>query len=695
MRFPNYRRAATYRTVVPALCGGLDVTVPPTAVKDYQLTAAQNVFWKDGTLRTRGGLHPVAREAFSVVSLATHATALSDDTVSVGDGTGRLLMGVGRAGLAQNRIESVWIDDTGELTAYTNDVAYSFPIRRLLHVTDGKSADSLGTVLTDSSLVPLLELKKDGTVEARDPYIPTILLQVAGDDNPHAAEPAGYSFESRNMLTDGFSMECTATEHGTYFHLPSSVRGVPGVLTVTAADAAGTVTHTVIAGGLTAGSATVFTETNAARDGYRLRYDEATGTFWLVNSTDSAVASGDTPYTTLKATFVPTADDPATRAVITGMRFGIWFGGDRAGLAAGTRYFVAGNPDFPHRLYYSGLSDVTYFPENNYVTVGRPAEAITALKQQGNMLVIFKEHELFAATYASAAVTADDVLESAVIDVEAARALFPVTPLSPNVGCDCPQSIALCGNRLVWATSDGAVYTLYSADNKSERNVRELSTPIAPLLKTVGRDKLKTAQAVDADGFYMLFAGADAFLFHYDERTFYSYASYDAGDKPGKILAWHCFQLPEDFEYSYVFSVGDVLTFVGFTDGQAVCYHLDGTRDEYYPETAVSVAASAKKSRDVKGYFVTKRFSFGTTEVKKQIKRLTLYATPTLPATAVTVTYQTERGADRGGTTVRDFESPVTFVPNGKRVREFGVRVDVVGPATFDGFSVRYGAQGE
>ena len=689
MRFPKYRRAATYRTVVPALCGGLNVSVPPYAVKDHQLTTSENVFWKDGTLCTREGLRPIDHTAFSIPSLVTHATALSDEVFGIGDGAGRLLMGVGRVGQAQNRIESVWIDEDGEMTNYTNDVAYSFPIRNLLHVTDGKNAASLGTVLTDSAQAPLLQLNKDGTVAPRSPYIPTILLQVPANENAAADDPAGVAFESRNLLTDGFSVEYIPTETGSYFHLPPSVRGVSATLRLTATDAAGAVTHEV-----TAGSPTVVTEQTAQRDGYRLRYNEAQGTFWLIDDNNAAVVSGDTPYTMLKATFLPTADEPATRSLITGMRFGIWFGGDRSGLAAGTRYFVAGNPDVPHRLYYSGLSDVTYFPENNYVTVGHPAEAITALKQQGNLLVIFKEHELFAATYASAAVSADALLESAVIDVEAAQALFPITPLSPSVGCDCPQSIALCGNRLIWATSDGTVYTLHSASNTSERNVRELSTPIAPLLKTAGA-ALKTAQAVDFDGYYALVAGADVFLFHYDEQSFYAYSSYESGDKPGKILAWYRLRLPEDFDYAYAFAAGDTLTFVGFTDGQAVSYRLQGEQDVYYPATAVSTAQSAQTRRDIKAHFATKQFALGATEEKKQIKRLTMYATPGSPSSALTVTYQTERGTDRGGTTVRDWEFPAVFVPNGKRVRRFGVRVDTTGSATFDGFSVRYSLQGD
>lgn len=694
MTFPKYRRATTYRARIPAFSGGLNLAENPAAVKEHQLTDVENLWWKDGALCTRPGLRPVENAALSVLSLADHTTSISREHLSAAQTEGRLLMATGRFGLAQNRIESLWIDDEGGITAFSNDVAYGFSVRNLLHVTDEKSETSLGTVLTDSEQVPLLQLHTDGSVTPREPYVPTILLQVAGDDNAAAGLPAGYSFESRNLLTDAFSMECATTETGTYFHLPEEVRGKAGSVTLMATDAAGAVTHTVTASEPRTGESSVFTEPAAKRDGYRLRYDEAVGTFWLVDSADAPVTSGNTPYTTLKVTFSPAADTPDGRRLITGMRFGTWFGGDRAGLEAGTRYFVAGNPEYPHRLYYSGLSDVTYFPENNYVTVGHPAYAITALRQQGDLLVIFKEHEIYTASYASATVSADSVLQSAVIDVEAARALFPLTPVASGVGCDCPDSIALCGNRLVWATSEGKIYTLHTVNSKSERNVRELSTPIAPCLKAQGRATLRKAQGVDFDGCYGLFCGRDVFLFHYDEASFYNYSSYDAGDKPGKILAWYRWKLPEEFSYHHVFSSNGTLLFVSFVDGRAVTYRLDGETDAFYCTDVEGVTEENCSVCAIFSRFCTKPFDFGDASRRKQIKRLLVDTEADDPLAAVTVTYRTERGMDRGGTTVCGDEFPFVLHPNGMRVRRFGVMCEAMGPMKFGELTVRYEMQG-
>ncbi len=693
MTFPKIGRDPTYRAVIPALSGGINKAEAPFAVKDHQTTEECNLWWKNSALCTRPGLRIADVAPLSVLGLSSHVTSISDDVARVEGAEGRLLLGAGRTSLSEHRLESLLVEKDGTLTSYTSDVTYSIPIQKLLHIRDEKDEQSLGTVLTNSVEVPLLKWNTNGTVTPKAPYIPTILLQVAGDDSSAAAEPSGYSYESRNMLTDAFRMECVVSDEATYYHLPSAARGKTCMLTVRGVDAAGEVVHTVSSGTVTPAPTTVFTETTALRDGYRLRYDQTAGTFWFVGSGDTAVSGGSMPYTALTVTFEPFIDNPASREVIRNMRFGMWFGGDRTGVNAGTRYFVAGNPDFPHRLHYSGLSDATYFPENNYVTVGSPAGAITALRQQGNMLVIFKEHELYVATYASSTVSADDLLQSAVIDVEAARAAFPLTPVSARVGCDCPDSIALCGNRLVWATSDGAVYTLHSAAGKSERNLRELSTPIAPLLKEVGAAALKTAFGVDFDGWYGLFAGSDVFLFHYDEQSFYAYSSYDASDRPGKILAWHVWKLPADFAYTYAFAGGDAPLLIGFTGNYAVSYRLDGEADEYYPQTATAPTALFKRSGDVTGHFCTKLYDFGAPDRKKQIKRLTLYAEANAPQSAVTVTYLSDRGTDRGGTTVRADEWPLTLHPNGKRVRRFGVRCDVTGAVELSGLSMRYAIQ--
>lgn len=692
MTFPKYRRAATYRATVPALCGGINQVDAAHAIKDHQTTDLCNLWWKDGALRTRPGLRTVDDMQMPTLTYVSNQTALTEQPVTVGGKTGRLLIGVGRAGMMQDRVESLLIEENGQITSFTNDVAFGGTIHHLLPVLDEKDDGALGLLLADSAFSPLLRLKADGTTTQVTPYVPTILLQVPGDGNAQAAEPAGYPYESRNLLTDAFAVSYTVGEEATYFHLPPSVRGTNYTLTVTAADEEGAVTHTLAFSSSTLVSGETYRETATVRDGYHLTVNRAAATFWFEED-GQPVCMDASPYVELKAVYEPTLDQPETASIITGMRFGTWFGGDRTGLSSGTRFFVAGNPSYPHRLHYSSLNDATYFPENNYVCVGRPTEAITALKQQGNMLVIFKERELFAATYASATLSAEELLSGGLIDVEAERALFPLTPISSAVGCDCPQSIALCGNRLIWTCSDRKVYTLHAANSKSERNLRELSAPIETFLKTLDEDAYRAAIGVDFDGCYLLLVGADAVLFHYDEQSFYNYSSFDAGDKPGKILAWHRWKLPQDLRYDFAFSDGRVPVLLGFLNDRVVSVCLDNEQDAYFPRNTTVLSAEAEVERPISGYFCSKLFDFGAPERKKQIKRLS----PEIEAAAaaqVTFSYLTDRGQSRTAVTFRADELPTSLHPNGQRVKRFGLRCDVTGVAAFTGFSIRYEIQG-
>jgi hypothetical protein len=123
-----------------------------------------------------------------------------------------------------------------------------------------------------------------------------------------------------------------------------------------------------------------------------------------------------------------------------------WFGGT-ANKRGGTRLFLA---DTDHaKLLWSGVNNPFYFPENNYMIVGDTSQKITALEKQSDMLVIFKEREIFYTTYVQGEIDADAVADGVNVDVNVVQAYFPLTQLSPQIGCRCPRSIALCRDRLV------------------------------------------------------------------------------------------------------------------------------------------------------------------------------------------------------------------------------------------------------
>ena len=115
-------------------------------------------------------------------------------------------------------------------------------------------------------------------------------------------------------------------------------------------------------------------------------------------------------------------------------------------------------------MHWSDLNNPLYFPENNFSTVGDGSQKITAFGKQNDMLIIFKEHEIYYTNYASNNFTAEEVMSGAIIDVASSSATFPLTQIHSLIGCDCPNTIRLCANRLVWATTDKK--SLYACRNK-------------------------------------------------------------------------------------------------------------------------------------------------------------------------------------------------------------------------------------
>ena len=87
---------------------------------------------------------------------------------------------------------------------------------------------------------------------------------------------------------------------------------------------------------------------------------------------------------------------------------------------------------------------------------------------------------------------------SNIVDVTA-DTLYSVRCVNDTIGCDLPNTVALCLNRLVWAQSSGEVYTLVTTYTSSKRNIYPISRNIERYLKT---DGFNNAFAVEWNGYY-------------------------------------------------------------------------------------------------------------------------------------------------------------------------------------------------
>lgn len=280
----------------------------------------------------------------------------------------------------------------------------------------------------------------------------------------------------------------------------------------------------------------------------------------------------------------------------------IWYGGTNSGYTGGTRLFAAGHPEFKNVLRWSNVNDSSYFLENNFAYIGRDDELITALNKQDGYLVVFKEHELYALEYTYTTDTQNNAL-----------VYFPVTPISPYIGCDCPDTIQLIANRLTWLTSEGKVYTLYSENSYNERNVRELSNHIEKDLKKHSREDLLNAKSIDYESNYFIFVGNTAYIWNYDANPFYNYTS---SEQAQKRLCWFKWDFPYPVEYAYNVN-GQLVVICKDNGGDSVRYQ--GYVLDY--NSATDEGINTDDDITVSTEYKSKLFNFGKPFSFKKIDR--------------------------------------------------------------------------
>ena len=727
MRIPKMPKSNQYRVSVPALNGGVNLNDAPNLVEDNQLTAALNMWWKDQALRTRAGLATTVERSFHI------------QTSGMGDSLTYKVYSPVRV-YRDGKPEDYVCCSCEFETSRANHVFHFYRFNEsgsathvssltFLDYEDGDpyatgmfmfaanpTADGIGlyAVFNSGDIYSMnknFELQK---IDKSEIYAPLVVVNAVGfDDTGSPPVVSGTQFEGYNLLSGAFRTAFTTDGKAHEFKLPldnlTMNNGESPAVEYTGTD--GTVTR------WESFSNTMFYAQASAEIGG----ETVTVKLYRQSGIIEFSTGADTPYPlpgSISNNLIVTAwkTDPEATKKIANMQFATWFGGDRSGINGGTRLFVSGNPDHPNLVHWSDINNPLYFPENNYAYIGESSQKVTGFGKQTDILVIFKEHEIYSAEYVSGnTYTAQDVIDGKVVDVTANAAIFPITPINSGIGCDCPNTIQLCNNRLIWATSDGAVYGLMAANQASERNVRKLSAMIESRLKAEDRYLLKSALSCDVDGHYMLFVWNRVYLLDYMDGVFQYYATYSDERKAQRNMSWYCWEFPKECTPAAVMPKGDRLSAFcirnyPYTDSSGMpkkalfgaAYLLDGERDCVFHPSGPAFETGefdiSVEEREIQSCFQTKVFDFGSQERKKKIHRLHMNMADTSNA-RITVSYVTEKG------TMDDvYELSMSgtgamvgrmLTPGVSRVCRFGVLVSSAGAIGVDGLVIRYEIGGE
>lgn len=700
MNYPAMGTMRKQRVTVPQLNGGVNHAVPAHLIDDNQLADANNLWFKDGLLQTRPGV--VFGDGDTGAADAGHhqySCAMGDivfqysythsDTVgpvlsagiiesdgSMPDcGLCRCLFGQGDAAIVSVLPIRVSADSSEDLSAYE--------VVMIVGQADGSVHLFAVGMNADSGLYEMTEV---------EPYVPTVLMNGRPLETMDTAAATGTMLEPYNLLTGRYTCRYTSDGVGLYYVLPETGAKDSGTITVTYTDANGIErTHTAyqiddMDDG--SGQFIYYDEMGSdIGDGLRLKYWPKNGYFYFYNASGATVAlPAGTTVNNVKITVEKSRPEQLKK--ICRMKFSTWFGGGSSGLTGGTRVFISGNPGYPNLVYWSSLNNPLYFPENNFAHVGEDTKAVTAFGKQSELLVIFKDREMYCTQYLNGyTATADDLQEQTVIDTEAARAVFPMVQLHPEIGCDCPDTIQLCNNRLVWLNSDGHVYGLFTTGQYSERNVRCLSHAVERDLKGFDGGTLRAASAAELEDHYLLMIGSSVFTMDYSSSGFSYYSSYSSDTKAQKAVTWYRW----DIAATGVFYEDDsrlkpkllsvagkpLIVAEGIDGGTAILHFAEGRADEYLYLSGLNEDVICGTA-PIPGQFRTKSFDFGYPERQKRVDQVYLHASGTEGERLILTYFCSKDGCRDSYVPVMTGETleettPIRLTPNAVRVRLFGI----------------------
>lgn len=380
-----------------------------------------------------------------------------------------------------------------------------------------------------------------------------------------------------------------------------------------------------------------------------------------------------------------------------------WFGGASAGLNGGTRLFLCGNTNEGEEnlVLWSGLNEPLYFSENCYAYVGDKDSRVTAFGKQSDMLVIFKENETYFTRYTrNNSITAEALIDQSVVDYTANSVYFPLTLIHSQIGCDLPDSIQLCRNRLVWTKTNGKVYTLVTNDQYSERNIYEVGEMAERHIKE--NTQSNTVSSSDWEGYYVLFCGANMYLMDYNSSGYQYIYSYQKNEDANVRIPWYKWHLPYttknrasvEYKDAKVFYTGSHLWVFAAGNSGVTVYWFDTNKQG----GDVAIPNVIEQQIPIHSSLTTKLFDFGAAGYRKNVDTVQLMLGNNGGA-PISVGFVTDCGTEYDEISLdgddRDSYSAghisaLTLSPCIRSVLRFGVKLESDGPLIVDGMTLGY-----
>ena len=667
MSFPRMNRQPKRTVAVPSLQGGVNLRDALNMCADNQLTDCLNMWFSDGILKTRPGERLLETWSFASGAAATKITFDSRadkklchrDITKIYEGKKYILTSflscftkykkewTDSEGKSNDEskdkyslLNFVWVGDSDYTPKYINNDAMSLSVEGIIEnyiVTDTPKGLYL---FLKSESYDLYKYNAESNIFEKlsdeDIYAPLVITHCKTNGsvlmtNKELVDGGGVMIEGYNLIGNRYRMiystvnrellENDGDKHNMLYSLLWNTKEhIGSCITAMHISASGEQRHTVTITDDKGWNYEVFEDGKTPTDGLYMAVNGKMLKFCTDSEfkTQATVGADDFIEDNLEIT-APCDNDAENLEKIFSMTRAEWFGGASQGINGGTRLFLGGNtkPTEKSLIVWSGLNEPLYFPESCEAYVGNSMSAVTAFGKQEDMLVIFKENELYYTKYTqNDSVTAESLINQSVVDYTATAVYFPLIQIHPEIGCGCPDTIRLCRNRLVWADTCGKVYTLTGANQYSERNVFCVSEMVERELR--GKN-LKAAYALDFGGHYMLIIGNRALLMDYNSYGYQYAYSYQKEEDANIKIPWYIWELLGDGASLY-FDINDRLC--SFYYGYAVENSIYG-----YTDSKIRLCvfdADSDNGQPIISMVQTKFFDFSAPNLRKNIENVGL-----------------------------------------------------------------------
>jgi len=200
---------------------------------------------------------------------------------------------------------------------------------------------------------------------------------------------------------------------------------------------------------------------------------------------------------------------------------------------------MGGCPAQPNAIFWNGNNiamDPTYFPMDQYQFCGNTDDMITGFGKQQSFLVVFKTHSV-------GRVKQDTQTVDGRLTID-----MPFVAINDKIGCDCPGSIQLIDNNLVWCNTEQGVHLLKDSSYAYENNIECISRKIngGPTKRGM-LDSVRNSVPVSFDDSkrYWLNCGDEVWVWDYENSDYKTPSWYYLTDIEAKAYAseydrvWH------------------------------------------------------------------------------------------------------------------------------------------------------------